>query len=176
MNIIDLRSDTVTRPSSAMRAAMAGAEVGDDVYGEDPTVNRLEELGAATLGTEAALFTASGTQANLLALLTHCRRGDEYIAGQTAHCYRYEGGGAAYWGASSPNPWRWNPTGPSTSQPWPPPSSRTTSTSPAPGSSAWKTPMPGGFFPWTTWHAPDGSAMSKALACTWTAPASSMPP
>lgn len=111
MNIIDLRSDTVTRPSPAMRAAMAGAEVGDDVYGEDPTVNRLEKLGAATLGTEAALFTASGTQANLLALLAHCRRGDEYIAGQTAHCYRYEGGGAAALGGIQPQPLEVEPDG-----------------------------------------------------------------
>jgi threonine aldolase len=111
MKIIDLRSDTVTRPSPAMRAAMAAAEVGDDVYGEDPTVNRLEELGAAMLGTEAALFTASGTQANLLALLVHCRRGDEYIAGQSAHCYRFEGGGAAALGGIQPQPVEVEPDG-----------------------------------------------------------------
>lgn len=111
MKIIDLRSDTVTRPSPSMRAAMAAAEVGDDVYGEDPTVNRLEELGAAMLGTEAALFTASGTQANLLALLVHCRRGDEYIAGQSAHCYRFEGGGAAALGGIQPQPVEVEPDG-----------------------------------------------------------------
>ncbi|HEY6838983.1 MAG TPA: low-specificity L-threonine aldolase [Geobacteraceae bacterium] len=104
MRLIDLRSDTVTRPTPAMRQAMAEAEVGDDVYGEDPTVNRLEALAAQTLGHEAALFVASGTQSNLLALLSHCGRGDEYIAGQEAHCYRFEGGGAAVLGGIQPQP------------------------------------------------------------------------
>jgi threonine aldolase len=104
MDFIDLRSDTVTRPTPAMRAAMANAVVGDDVYGEDPTVNRLEELAAGLLGSEAALFTASGTQSNLLALLVHCQRGDEYIAGNSAHCYRFEGGGAAVLGGIQPQP------------------------------------------------------------------------
>ena len=104
MEYIDLRSDTVTRPTDAMRAAMASAPVGDDVYGEDPTVNRLEELAAGLLGTEAALFVTSGTQSNLLALLAHCQRGDEYIAGQSAHCYRFEGGGAAVLGSIQPQP------------------------------------------------------------------------
>lgn len=95
MTIIDLRSDTVTQPTPAMRTAMAKAKVGDDVYGEDPTVNRLEALAAEIMGTEAALFVSSGTQSNLLALFSHCRRGDEYIVGQEAHTYRYEGGGGA---------------------------------------------------------------------------------
>lgn len=104
MRVIDLRSDTVTRPTPAMRRAMAAAEVGDDVYGEDPTVNRLEALAAELLGHEAALFVASGTQSNLLALLSHCGRGDEYIAGQEAHCYRFEGGGAAVLGGIQPQP------------------------------------------------------------------------
>lgn len=104
MRYADFRSDTVTRPSEAMRAAMARAEVGDDVYGDDPTVNRLEELGAAMLGKEAALFASSGTQTNLLALLTHCGRGDEYIVGQDAHTYKYEGGGAAVFGSIVPQP------------------------------------------------------------------------
>jgi threonine aldolase len=104
MEIIDLRSDTLTKPSAAMRAAIAEADVGDDVYGEDPTVNRLEELGAGLLGTEAALFAPSGTQTNLLALLTHCERGDEYIVGQKAHTYMYEGGGAAVLGSIQPQP------------------------------------------------------------------------
>jgi threonine aldolase len=104
MRYADFRSDTVTRPSDAMRAAMARAEVGDDVYGDDPTVNRLEELGAAMLGKEAALFASSGTQTNLLALLTHCGRGDEYIVGQDAHTYKYEGGGAAVFGSIVPQP------------------------------------------------------------------------
>jgi len=101
-NWIDLRSDTVTRPTQAMRAAMMGAEVGDDVYGEDPTVNALEAKAAALTGHEAALFVASGTQSNLIALLTHCQRGDEYIAGATAHTYWYEGGGAAALGGIQP--------------------------------------------------------------------------
>jgi threonine aldolase len=104
MKTIDLRSDTVTRPTAAMRTAMAGAEVGDDVYGEDPTVNRLESLAAERLGFEAALFAPSGTQTNLVALLSHCQRGDEYIVGQQAHTYKYEGGGAAVLGGIQPQP------------------------------------------------------------------------
>ncbi len=104
MRWIDLRSDTVTRPTPAMRRAMTEAEVGDDVYGEDPTVNRLEALAAETVGTEAAVFAASGTQSNLMGLLSHCRRGDEYIVGQQAHTYRYEGGGAAVLGSIQPQP------------------------------------------------------------------------
>ena len=83
----DFRSDTVTRPSAGMRAAMAAAEVGDDVFGDDPTVNRLEQKMAGMLGKEAAIFVPSGTQSNLLALMSHCGRGDEFIAGQNAHCY-----------------------------------------------------------------------------------------
>ena len=101
---IDLRSDTVTKPSPGMRAAMAAADVGDDVYGEDPTVNRLQAECADRLGFEAGLFLASGTQSNLAALLAHCRRGDEYIAGQEAHAYRFEGGGAAALGGIVPQP------------------------------------------------------------------------
>lgn len=104
MTIIDLRSDTVTQPTPAMRTAMAKAKVGDDVYGEDPTVNRLEALAAETMGTEAALFVSSGTQSNLLALFSHCRRGDEYIVGQEAHTYRYEGGGGAVLASIHPQP------------------------------------------------------------------------
>jgi threonine aldolase len=104
MKEIDLRSDTVTRPSAAMRAAMSAAEVGDDVYGEDPTVNRLEHLAAEMLGKENALFVVSGTQSNLLALLCHCERGDEYIVGQQGHTYKYEGGGAAVLGSIQPQP------------------------------------------------------------------------
>ena len=104
MTFIDLRSDTVTRPTPGMKHAMMDAPVGDDVYGEDPTVNRLEEKAAGITGKEAAIFCASGTQSNLLALMTHCRRGDEYIVGQTAHTYRYEGGGAAVLGSIQPQP------------------------------------------------------------------------
>lgn len=102
--MIDLRSDTVTRPTPAMRSAMADAEVGDDVYGDDPTVIRLQQIAARMLGTEAALFLPSGTQSNLCALLSHCDRGDEYIVGQHAHTYMYEGGGAAVLGSIQPQP------------------------------------------------------------------------
>ena len=102
--MIDLRSDTVTRPCPAMRKAMYEAEVGDDVYGEDPTVRELEELTAQILGKQAALFAPSGTQSNLLALLAHCERGDEYIVGQQAHTYKFEGGGAAVLGSIQPQP------------------------------------------------------------------------
>lgn len=93
--MIDLRSDTVTRPTDAMRQAMANAEVGDDQYGEDPTVSRLEELAAQMLGKEAAVFVASGTMGNLAALLAHCGRGDEIIMGDECHIFWYESGGAA---------------------------------------------------------------------------------
>ncbi len=93
--MIDLRSDTVTQPTPAMRRAMYEAEVGDDVYGEDPTVNRLEALAAAMLGKEAALLVTSGTQGNLAAVLAHCGRGDEVIVGHLAHMYLYEQGGMA---------------------------------------------------------------------------------
>ncbi len=111
MKIIDLRSDTVTLPSPAMRQAMAAAELGDDVYGEDPTVNRLEALAAEMLGKEAALYVSSGTQSNLLAIMSHCQRGDEYIVGQTAHTYRYEAGGAAVLGSIQPQPLDFEPDG-----------------------------------------------------------------
>jgi threonine aldolase len=111
MKQIDLRSDTVTLPSDAMRAAMAAAELGDDVYGEDPTVNRLEAFAADLLGKEAALFVASGTQGNLLGVMSHCERGDEYIVGQQAHTYKYEGGGAAVLGSIQPQPLDYEPDG-----------------------------------------------------------------
>src|SRR5680860_1446897 len=90
---IDLRSDTVTLPTDEMREAMSNAEVGDDVYQEDPTVNRLEELAAQKIGEEAALFVASGTMGNLTAVMTHCQRGDEVILGTDSHIYYYEVGG-----------------------------------------------------------------------------------
>jgi threonine aldolase len=104
VRIIDLRSDTVTKPTPAMRAVMAEAEVGDDVYGEDPTVNRLQCMMAEMTGMEAALFASSGTQSNLLGVMSHCERGDEYIVGQQAHTYRFEGGGAAVLGSIQPQP------------------------------------------------------------------------
>jgi len=103
-NVVDLRSDTVTRPTPAMREAIAAAIVGDDVFGDDPTVNALQERTAALLGKEAALFVASGTQGNLCALLAHCERGDEALVGQMAHTYRYEGGGGAVLGGIQPQP------------------------------------------------------------------------
>ena len=108
---IDLRSDTVTRPTSAMRAAMAAAEVGDDVYGDDPTVNRLQAITAELFGYEAALFAPSGTQSNLIGLMTHCARGDEYLVGQLAHTYKYEAGGAAVLGSIQPQPLPHQPDG-----------------------------------------------------------------
>jgi threonine aldolase len=101
---IDLRSDTVTKPTPAMRAVMAAAEVGDDVFGDDPTVNALQERIATLLGKEAALFLPTGTQSNLCALMSHCQRGEEYIVGQMAHTYRWEGGGAAVLGSIQPQP------------------------------------------------------------------------
>jgi threonine aldolase len=103
-NVIDLRSDTVTRPTDAMRAAMARADVGDDVFGDDPTVNAFQERVAELLGFPAALFVSSGTQGNLCALLTHCGRGDEYLAMWHAHLYTHEGGGAAVLGGIQPQP------------------------------------------------------------------------
>ncbi|MCQ4261886.1 low-specificity L-threonine aldolase [Stutzerimonas stutzeri] len=104
MTVIDLRSDTVTQPSVEMREAMLGADTGDDVYGEDPTVRRLETQLAGDLGFAAGMFVPSGTMSNLLGLMAHCERGDEYIVGQQAHTYKYEGGGAAVLGSIQPQP------------------------------------------------------------------------
>ena len=102
--MIDLRSDTVTKPCDNMRKAMYEAEVGDDVFGDDPTVNKLQDMAAGMLGKEAALFAPTGTQTNLLAMLSKCERGDEYIVGQQAHTYKYEAGGAAVLGSIQPQP------------------------------------------------------------------------
>lgn len=102
--MIDFRSDTVTQPTEGMRQAMAVAAVGDDVFGDDPTVNALEAKTAALLGKESAVFVPSGTQSNLIALMAHCQRGDEYIVGQLAHTYKYEAGGAAVLGSIQPQP------------------------------------------------------------------------
>jgi threonine aldolase len=101
---VDLRSDTVTRPTAAMRDAMFSAPLGDDVFGDDPSVNALQERIASMLGKEAALFMPTGTQSNLAALMSHCQRGDEYLVGQMAHTYRWEGGGAAVLGSIQPQP------------------------------------------------------------------------
>jgi threonine aldolase len=103
-NMIDLRSDTVTQPTPAMRAAMMAAPLGDDVFGDDPTVNALQEKLADMLGFEGALFMPTGTQSNFCGILAHCQRGDEYIVGQQAHTYRWEGGGAAVLGSVQPQP------------------------------------------------------------------------
>lgn len=111
MHNVDLRSDTVTRPSAAMRAAMAAAPVGDDVFGDDPSVNALQERAATLLGFEAALFFPSGTQSNLAALMSHCQRGDEYLVGQEAHTYRYEAGGGAVLASVQPQPLANRPDG-----------------------------------------------------------------
>lgn len=102
--IVDLRSDTVTRPTAGMREAMLNAPLGDDVFGDDPSVNALQEQIASLLGFEAALFVPSGTQGNLCALMSHCQRGDEYLVGQLQHCYRWEGGGGAVLGSIQPQP------------------------------------------------------------------------
>ena len=108
---VDLRSDTVTRPSAGMRAAMAAAQVGDDVYGDDPTVNDLQALAAERFGYEAGLFFPTGTQSNLAGLMSHCSRGEEYLVGQDAHTYKYEQGGAAVLGSIQPQPLENEPDG-----------------------------------------------------------------
>ena len=111
MPMIDLRSDTVTRPTPAMLKAMTEAELGDDVFDDDPTVDRLEALAAETLGKEASMFVPSGTQSNLAALMTHCARGDEYLVGQQAHTYLFEGGGGATLAGLQPQPLDQEPDG-----------------------------------------------------------------
>ena len=102
--VVDLRSDTVTQPTAAMREAMMAAPLGDDVFGDDPSVNALQDRIAEITGKAAALFMPSGTQSNLCGILAHCQRGDEYIVGQNAHTFRYEGGGAAVFGSVQPQP------------------------------------------------------------------------
>ena len=109
--MIDLRSDTVTRPTPAMLKAMTEADLGDDVFDDDPTVDRLEALVAETLGKEASMFVPSGTQSNLAALMTHCGRGDEYLVGQQAHTYLFEGGGGATLAGLQPQPLDQEPDG-----------------------------------------------------------------
>jgi threonine aldolase len=103
MQVVDLRSDTVTLPSDEMREAMARAELGDDVFGEDPTVNRLEQMAAERMGKEAALLVVSGTMGNLASVLTHCRRGEEVILGDQSHTFVYEGGGISALGGIHPH-------------------------------------------------------------------------
>ncbi len=111
MNTADFRSDTVTQPTADMRAAMLDAPLGDDVFADDPSVNALQDKIAAMLGFEAALFMPTGTQSNLCGILAHCQRGDEYIVGQLAHTYRWEGGGAAVLGSVQPQPLNHQPDG-----------------------------------------------------------------
>src|SRR3954465_15805977 len=108
---VDLRSDTVTRPSAGMRRAMMEAPLGDDVFGDDPTVNRLQDHAAALFGFEAALLFPSGTQSNLAALMSHCQRGDEVIIGAEQHSYRYEAGGMGALGSNHPPPPPHHPAG-----------------------------------------------------------------
>jgi threonine aldolase len=108
---VDLRSDTVTQPTYAMRAQMMNAPLGDDVFGDDPSINELQTKIAALLGFEAALFVPTGTQSNLCAILAHCDRGDEYLVGQMAHTFRWEGGGAAVLGSVQPQPLNHLPDG-----------------------------------------------------------------
>ena len=108
---VDLRSDTVTRPTEGMRAAMMAAPLGDDVFGDDLSVNALQEKIAGMMGFEDALFVATGTQSNLIGIMSHCQRGEEFIAGQMAHCYRMEGGGAAVLGSVQPQPLEHQPDG-----------------------------------------------------------------
>jgi threonine aldolase len=108
---VDLRSDTVTQPTPAMRAQMMNAPLGDDVFGDDPSINELQTKIAALLGFEAALFVPTGTQSNLCAILAHCERGDEYLVGQMAHTFRWEGGGAAVLGSVQPQPLNHMPDG-----------------------------------------------------------------
>ena len=109
--VTDLRSDTVTKPTAGMRAAMMAAEVGDDVFADDPSVNALQDKLAAMLGFEAALFVPTGTQSNLCAVLSHCQRGEEFIVGQFQHSYRWEGGNAAVFGSVQPQPLEHQPDG-----------------------------------------------------------------
>jgi len=109
--LVDLRSDTVTRPSEGMRRAMLAAELGDDVFGDDPTVNRLQAQAARMLGFEDALLFPTGTQSNLAALMSHCERGDEVLVGQQAHTYRFEAGGGAVLGSIQPQPLAHRPDG-----------------------------------------------------------------
>ncbi|HUR88058.1 MAG TPA: low-specificity L-threonine aldolase [Ramlibacter sp.] len=108
---VDLRSDTVTQPTPGMRDAMMRAPLGDDVFGDDPSVNALQDKIAAMLGFEAALFVPTGTQSNLCAILSHCQRGEEYIVGQMHHCYRWEAGGGAVFGSVQPQPVAHQPDG-----------------------------------------------------------------
>ncbi len=110
-SVADFRSDTVTKPSEGMRKAVYMAEVGDDVLGDDPTVKKLEKKISEMTGMDDAVFVSSGTQSNLLGIMSHCERGDEYIAGQTAHCYNHEGGGAAVLGSIQPQPVEFLPDG-----------------------------------------------------------------
>lgn len=137
--MIDLRSDTVTRPSRAMLEEMMAAPIGDDVYGDDPTVNALQQYAAELSGKEAAIFLPTGTQANLVALLSHCQRGEEYIAGQGAHNYLYEAGGAAVLGSIQPQPIDAAPDGSCRWTKWQQKSKQTISILPAPVCSVWKT-------------------------------------
>ena len=175
MDWVDLRSDTITRPTEAMREAGIRAPVGDDVFGDDPTINALQARLAGELGFEAGLFVASGTQSNLIALMAHCERGDEYLVGSEAHTYKYEGGGAAVLGSIQPQPIPQAADGtlPLDAGGERRSSRRATRTSPARACWRWKTPGAAACCRATTsrrparWRARAGSAStSTARACS----------
>ena len=165
-------------PRAAMRAAMMAAPLGDDVFGDDPSVNALQEKIAAMLGFEAALFVPTGTQSNLCAILSHCQRGDEYIVGQQAHCYRWEGGGAAVFGSVQPQPLDHQPDGTLRARRRSrPPSSPTTRTSRARGCWRWRTRWAASCCPSTMCRqATAAGASARGCSATSTARGSSMPP
>lgn len=154
MTDIDLRSDTVTLPSSGMREAMANAPLGDDVYGEDPMVNKLESELAVRLGFAEALFVPTGTMSNLLALMAHCGRGEEYIVGQQAHTYNMKAAVRRYWVPFNRSRWRCRRTVRWTWIRSPRRSSLTTFISPAPACWRWKTPCKARSCHWSTWPQP----------------------
>ena len=169
MTVIDLRSDTVTQPTPGMLDAMATAVSGDDVYGEDPSVNRLEAELAKRLGFAAALFVPTGTMSNLLALMAHCERGEEYIVGQQAHTYKYEGGGAAVLGSIQPQPLEVQVDGSlnlehvlAAIKPDDFHFARTRLL-------ALKTPCRAKYYPLNTWRLRGRLPVSTAWPCTWTA-------
>ena len=178
--MIDLRSDTLTRPTPEMLQYMHQAELGDDVYGEDPTVNELERFAAELTGKEAAVFAPSGTQTNLIALLSHCQRGHEYIVGFSAHTYKYEGGGAAVLGGIQPCPIPFNGRGEllrfggevmKNVAGYP-----TMPTSPSPGSCAWRTRRTARCCRWTICASAVSWPGGAACVGTWTEPGYSTRP
>jgi len=166
--MVDLRSDTVTQPTAAMRGVMAAAPVGDDVFGDDPSVNALQDKIAAMLGFEAALFMPTGTQSNLCGILAHCGRGDEYIVGQLAHTYRYEGGGAAVLGSVQPQPLAQDACGQMALADIAAASSLMIATLPARACCAWKTHGTVSACPWRIWRRRLPWRATRGWPATWT--------